>query len=76
MMGVFDRRSQFPNGTLNGVVVAAATITRTSKDRTRMRVRIIRLVIEVDAFFPELPVSSQMRRRHQNKFASEIGNQA
>ena len=75
-MGLFDSRSQVPNGTLNRVVVAAATITGISKDRTRMRVRVISLVIEVDAFFPWLPVSFQMRRRHQNKFASEIGNQA
>jgi hypothetical protein len=52
MRAVLDSRSQVPNGTLNGVVVAAATITRISKDRTRMRVRIIRLVIEVAAFFP------------------------
>jgi hypothetical protein len=76
MMGLFDSRSQVPNGTLNGVVVAVATITRISKHRTRMRVRNIRLVIEVDAFFPGLTVSSQMCRRHQNKFASELGNQA
>ena len=76
-MGVFDSRSQVPNGTLNGVVVAAATITSISKDRTRMRVRTIGLVIEVDAFFPWLPVSSQVCRRQQNKrAASELGNQA
>ena len=35
-MGVLDNRFQVPNGTLNGVVVAAAIITRISKDRTRL----------------------------------------
>ena len=75
-MGVFESRSQVPNGTLNGVVVAAATITRISKDRTRMRARIIMLVIDVDTFFLRPPVSARMRRCHQEKFTSELGNQA